>query len=102
MLRCLRQLHFEDEFELADVIALFTSQPAARLKLSHKGEASGLSCFALTSWMLLCTLSGSLVSLPAPAVLLAHVCRLLQERMQTSCCLTAKRWSCAMFSPRGC
>ena len=47
LLICLRQLVFEDKFTLQQVIPLFTSQPAARLKLSNKGTASALTSAAV-------------------------------------------------------
>ena len=44
LLRTLRQLHFEDGLSLEDVIPLFTSQPAARLQLLHKGSVRAQAC----------------------------------------------------------
>lgn len=47
LLRMLRQLHFEDGLVLEDVIPLFTSQPAARLKLHQKGSVSAQARLSL-------------------------------------------------------
>lgn len=43
LLQCLRDLHFEDGLPLEQVLPLFTSQPAVRLKLSNKGCVSRLA-----------------------------------------------------------
>ena len=56
LLRMLQQLHFEDGLVLADVIPLFTSQPAARLKLPQKGSVRALPFF--------CTISRTLFAVP--------------------------------------